>query len=55
MQYFNKVKNIYLSWEPFTLEKELVTATLKNKRFALRNYFKKTVEKLYEEGVILIK
>ena len=47
-----KVKNIHLSWEPFSLEKDLVTATLKNKRFALRNYFKNIVEDLYNEGIV---
>ena len=46
---YEKVKNIYLYDELFSLDNGLTTPTLKLKRVNLRKYFKDVIDKLYEE------
>ncbi|CDW54728.1 long chain fatty acid coenzyme a ligase [Trichuris trichiura] len=45
---FEQVKDIYISSEPFTVENNLLTPTLKSKRPVLRNHFSKQISKMYE-------
>ncbi|XP_059142723.1 long-chain-fatty-acid--CoA ligase 5-like [Physella acuta] len=44
---FEQVKDIYLEWNMFTVENDLLTPTLKNRRPVLRKKYKATVEGLY--------
>ena len=46
---FEKVKNIYLSREPFTVENDLCTPTLKIRRHIAKKYFAEVLNKLYNE------
>ena len=46
---YEKVKNIYLHADMFSLENGLATPTLKLKRINLRVYFKNIVSRLYDE------
>jgi long-chain acyl-CoA synthetase len=47
---YEKIRNIHLHHEPFTLENNLATPTLKLKRISLRQYFKDSIDKLYAEN-----
>lgn len=44
-----KIKNIYLHDEPFSLENNFLTPTMKLKRIELRTYFKQIISHLYDE------
>jgi len=46
---FEIIKNIYLSPEPFTVENDLCTPTLKIKRHIAKKYFKEKLDELYKE------
>mgnify|MGYP004446718081 FL=1 len=46
---FEIIKNIYLSPEPFTVENELCTPTLKIRRHIAKKYFSKQIENLYKD------
>ena len=46
---FEIVKKIYLSPEPFTVEKDLCTPTLKIRRHIAKKYFEEQLNKLYSE------
>jgi long-chain acyl-CoA synthetase len=46
---YERVKNIYLHSEPFTLENGLATPTMKIKRDQVRRQFKKIIDNLYSE------
>ncbi|KAK7112147.1 hypothetical protein V1264_011645 [Littorina saxatilis] len=46
---FEQAKDIHLHPELFTVESGLLTPTMKNKRPALRKFFKQTVENLYKK------
>ncbi|KAL2117050.1 hypothetical protein VTJ04DRAFT_9218 [Mycothermus thermophilus] len=46
---FEKVKNCYFDVEPFSIENELLTPTLKLKRPQTARAFKKEIERMYEE------
>ncbi|AEO71708.1 1fc29370-47f6-49f7-aee7-fb901bdb7b72 [Thermothielavioides terrestris] len=46
---FEKVKNCYLDVEPFTIENELLTPTLKLKRPQTARAFRKEIDRMYEE------
>ena len=46
---FEIVKNVYLSKEPFSIDNNLMTTTMKIKRHIAKKYFEKEIEKLYEE------
>lgn len=50
---FEKVHNIYIDIEPLTVEKNVVTPTLKIKRPVAAKYFAETFDKLYEEGSLI--
>ncbi|GFS14781.1 long-chain-fatty-acid--CoA ligase 1 [Elysia marginata] len=50
MMKFEQVKDIYLEPEVFSIENELLTPTMKNKRVALRRKYASTVEQLYVEN-----
>ncbi|CAG5114498.1 unnamed protein product [Candidula unifasciata] len=47
LQSFEQVKDIYLESNPFTVDNDLLTPTLKNKRPALRNLYKQKIAQLY--------
>uniref|UniRef100_A0A0B7ANZ2 Long-chain-fatty-acid--CoA ligase n=1 Tax=Arion vulgaris TaxID=1028688 RepID=A0A0B7ANZ2_9EUPU len=51
LQSFEQVKDIYLETEMFTVENDLLTPTLKNKRPALRNKYKNIITELYAKNV----
>nr|VZI37502.1 unnamed protein product [Spirometra erinaceieuropaei] len=44
---FEKVKNIYLSWQPFSIENKMLTPTLKAARPIIRDFFAKELSALY--------
>ncbi|PVD38284.1 hypothetical protein C0Q70_00895 [Pomacea canaliculata] len=46
---FEQTKDIYLQAEPFSLENDLLTPTMKNKRHTLRKAFKEVVDSLYKK------
>ncbi len=48
-KYYEKLKKVYFSNEPFTVENGLLTGTLKVKYQKVINTYKKEIEKLYEE------
>ncbi|EGG06540.1 uncharacterized protein MELLADRAFT_116457 [Melampsora larici-populina 98AG31] len=47
---FEKVKQIYLTLEPFTTENDLLTPTLKLKRNVAKEKFGNVIKKLYDEA-----
>lgn len=49
LQSYEKVSNIYLHDELFSLDNGLLTQTLKLKRYELRARFQEKIQKLYEE------
>ncbi|EGW31527.1 uncharacterized protein SPAPADRAFT_62114 [Spathaspora passalidarum NRRL Y-27907] len=53
LQGFEKIHNIDVSIEPLTLEKGVITPTMKIRRPIATNYFRETLDKLYEEGSII--
>jgi len=44
---FEIIKKVYLSKEPFTIDNNLLTTTLKVRRHAAKKYFLKEIEKMY--------
>jgi len=44
-----KVKKIYCSQEPFTIENEILTPTMKIKRNIAKDVFKAEIDKMYAE------
>lgn len=48
LQGFEKIKAIYLDTEPFTVENDLLTPTLKLKRAEAARAFRKEIDGLYE-------
>ena len=48
-KYYEKLKKVYFTSEPFTVENGLLTGTLKVKYQKVINTYKKEIEKLYEE------
>lgn len=47
---FEKIKNVHLAIEPFTIDNECLTPSFKLKRVQALQRYKKDVEKLYAEG-----
>lgn len=50
---FQKVQNVFIDFEPLTLERNVVTPTMKVKRPIAKKFFADILDKLYEEGPIL--
>lgn len=48
---YEKVKGVYLALEPFSIENELLTPTLKLKRPQTAKKFRAELDRLYEEGI----
>ena len=48
---YERVKNCYLYLEPFTVENELLTPTLKLKRPVAAKRFRPDLDELYREGI----
>ena len=48
---FEIVKKVYLSPEPFTVENDLCTPTLKVRRHIAKKYFAQQLDKLYSEKI----
>ena len=46
---FEIIKKIYLSPEPFTVENDLCTPTLKIRRHDAKKYFQEKIKQLYDE------
>ncbi|KAK3985780.1 hypothetical protein QBC44DRAFT_151835 [Cladorrhinum sp. PSN332] len=46
---FEKVKNVYFDIDPFTIENELLTPTLKTKRPQTARAFREQIDRMYEE------
>ena len=46
--FFEQVKDIYIHPEPFTVENNLLTPTMKTKRPELGKYFEKQIEEMYK-------
>jgi len=45
-----KIKVVYLSPEPFTVDNNIVTPTMKTKRNVAKAYFKDAIDKMYAEA-----
>ena len=45
-----KIKAVFLSPEPFTVDNNIVTPTMKTKRNVAKTYFKDAIEKMYAEA-----
>jgi long-chain acyl-CoA synthetase len=45
-----KIKAVFISAEPFTVDKNIVTPTMKTKRNVAKTYFKDAIEKMYAEA-----
>lgn len=46
---FEKIKRVYLTVEPFTVENDLVTPTLKVKRSQAAKFYKKQIDEMYAD------
>ncbi|KAG5421416.1 hypothetical protein I9W82_000506 [Candida metapsilosis] len=53
LQGFEKLHNIEVDVEPLSVEKNLITPTMKIKRPICTKYFRETLDKLYEEGSLI--
>ncbi|ODV80483.1 long-chain-fatty-acid CoA ligase [Suhomyces tanzawaensis NRRL Y-17324] len=53
LQGFEKVHNIFVDFEPLTVERDIVTPTLKIKRPLAAKFFKEVFKNLYEEGSLV--
>ena len=51
---YEKIKNLRLIGDPFTIENELLTPKMSLKRFNARKIFEKEIKEMYEEGIIEI-
>lgn len=49
---FQKVKNIFIEFEPLTIDRDVVTPTMKVKRPMAKKFFADVLEDLYNEGPI---
>jgi long-chain acyl-CoA synthetase len=45
-----KIKAVYISPEPFTVDNNIVTPTMKTKRNVAKTYFKDAIEKMYADA-----
>jgi long-chain acyl-CoA synthetase len=50
LQGFEKIKGIYLATDPFTVENELLTPTMKLKRADAAKAFRREIDELYKRG-----
>lgn len=50
---FQKIKNAFVEFEPLTLDRNVVTPTMKLKRPVAKQFFAATLERLYKEGPIV--
>ena len=48
-----QIRSICIHPELFTIDKDLLTPTMKNKRAQLRNYFRHEIERMYNEGPMI--
>lgn len=53
LQGFEKIHNIFIDIEPLTLERNVVTPTMKLKRHFAAKFFKPQIDSMYEEGSII--
>lgn len=53
LQGFEKIHNIEVAFEPLTLDRGVVTPTMKIRRPICTKFFKKEIEKLYNEGSLV--
>ncbi|KAH9495263.1 Long-chain-fatty-acid--CoA ligase 5 [Bulinus truncatus] len=49
---FEQVKDIYLEWNPFTVDNDLLTPTFKNRRPSLRKKYQPIIAELYRKNGI---
>lgn len=47
---FEKLKNVYVEFEPLTLEREVITPTVKLRRPIAAKFFRKQIDAMYSEG-----
>jgi long-chain acyl-CoA synthetase len=45
-----KIKAVFISAEPFTVDNNIVTPTMKTKRNVAKTYFKDAIEKMYADA-----
>lgn len=53
LQGFERLHNVYVEFEPLTLERGVITPTVKLKRPAAAKFFKTQIDAMYEEGLLL--
>ena len=53
LQGFEKLHNIDISFEPLTVERNVITPTMKIRRPIAANYFKQEIENMYNEGSLI--
>jgi len=49
---FERIRNVHLDIEPFTVENELLTPTLKLKRPQAAKAYRSDLDRLYEEALL---
>ena len=53
LQGFEKLHNITVSFEPLTVEKGVITPTMKIRRPIAAKYFQNEIDQMYEEGSLV--
>jgi len=52
---FEKVRNIYLDWNPWTIDNDMLTPTLKLKRASAQKHYQTIIDQLYDEPRLDVK
>ncbi|OBA22086.1 acetyl-CoA synthetase-like protein [Metschnikowia bicuspidata var. bicuspidata NRRL YB-4993] len=51
---FEKLKNLYIEYEPLTLERDVITPTVKLKRPIAAKFFRPQIDQMYEEALLQV-
>lgn len=53
LQGFEKLHNVFVDFEPLTLEREVITPTIKIRRPVAVKFFKEQIKNMYREGSLI--